>query len=88
MFIVTICFTYEPRCGNILKPGCTATENGHSFTFRILEVEGLYYIYSEIKGGDQLRIYCAADLRYCFRICEKQVFSVFSAVDVTFKCKI
>ena len=45
--------------------------------FRISEVEWLYYLCSENKGADQLRSYCAADLRLCFRkfICKKQVFS-------------
>ena len=43
--------------------------------FRIKVVEGLYYPYSENKGADQLRSYCAADLRLCFRICKKSVFS-------------
>ena len=43
--------------------------------FRILEVEGLYYPHSENKGADQLCSYCAADLRLCFRICKKLVFS-------------
>ena len=43
--------------------------------FRILEVEGVYYLYSENKGADQLRSYCAADLRLCFRICKNPVFS-------------
>ena len=42
--------------------------------FRILEVEGLYYLCSENKGADQLRDYCEADLRLCFRICKKPVF--------------
>ena len=27
------------------------------------------------KGADQLRSYCEADLRLCFRICKKPVFS-------------
>ena len=40
--------------------------------FRIWEVEGLYYLCSENKGADQLRSYCAADLRLCFRICKKR----------------
>ena len=35
--------------------------------FRIKEVEGLYYPCSENKGE--------ADLRLCFRICKKPVFS-------------
>ena len=43
--------------------------------FRIFVVEGLYYPCSENKGADQLRMYCAADLRLCFRICKKPVFS-------------
>ena len=37
--------------------------------------EGLYYLCSENKGADQLRSYCAADLRLCFRICKKPAFS-------------
>ena len=43
--------------------------------FRIKEVEGLYYLFSENKGTDQLRGYREADLRLCFRICIKPVFS-------------
>ena len=46
-----------------------------SLKFRIMVVEGLYYLYSENKGADQLRSYCAADLRLCFRICKNPVFS-------------
>ena len=42
--------------------------------FRILKVEGLYYLCGENKGADQLRSYCAADLGLCFRICKKPVF--------------
>ena len=43
--------------------------------FRIYEVEELYYLYSENKGADQLRGYREADLRLCFRVCKKPVFS-------------
>ena len=43
--------------------------------FRIYEVEGLYYLCSENKGADQLRGDREADLRLCFRICKKNVFS-------------
>ena len=43
--------------------------------FRIWEVGGLYYLCSGNKGADQLRGYREADLRLCFRICEKPVFS-------------
>ena len=43
--------------------------------FQIYKVKGLYYLCSENKGADQLRGYREADLRLCFRICKKQVFS-------------
>ena len=43
--------------------------------FRIYVEEGLYYLCSENKGADQLRGYHKADLRFCFRICKKPVFS-------------
>ena len=45
--------------------------------FRIKVVEGLYYMYlcSENKDADQLRGYREADLRLCFPICRKPVFS-------------
>ena len=36
--------------------------------FWIEKVEELYYPCSENKGADQLRSYCEADLRLCFRI--------------------
>ena len=35
----------------------------------------MYYLCSENKGADQLRGYREADLRLCFRICKKLVFS-------------
>ena len=40
----------------------------------ILKVEELYYPSSENKGADQLRSYCEADLRLCFRLCRLLVF--------------
>ena len=43
--------------------------------FRIYLVEDLYYPCSENKGADQRRGYREADLRLCFRICKKPVFS-------------
>ena len=43
--------------------------------FRIEVVEELYYPCSENKDADQLRGYCEADLRLCFCICKKPVFS-------------
>ena len=42
--------------------------------FRIKQVEGLYYLCREKKGADQLRGYCKADLRLCFRISKTLVF--------------
>ena len=45
-----------------------------SLKFRIQEEEELYYQCSEKKGADQLRSYCEADLRLCFRICRLLVF--------------
>ena len=35
----------------------------------------MYYLCSENNGADQLRSYREADLRLCFRICKKMVFS-------------
>ena len=43
--------------------------------FRIKEVEGLNYLCSENKDADQLCGYREADLRLCFHICKKPVFS-------------
>ena len=43
--------------------------------FRFRKVEGLHYLCNENNGADQLHSYCAADLRLCFRICKKSVFS-------------
>ena len=37
--------------------------------------EGLYFPCSENKGADQLRGYREAELRLCFRLCKKPVFS-------------
>ena len=45
------------------------------FKFLIYEVEGMYYLCNENKGADQLRGNRAADLRLCFCIYKKQVFS-------------
>ena len=43
--------------------------------FRIWEEKELHNPCGENKGADQLRSYREADLRLCFRICEKPVFS-------------
>ena len=57
------------------KPAVHPQKMARGLEFRILEVEGLYYPCSENKGADQLRGYREADLRLCFRICKKPVFS-------------
>ena len=44
--------------------------------FWIQKVEGLYYQCSENKDADQLRGYREADLRLCFRICNKAGFLI------------
>ena len=36
-------------------------------------MEESYYLFSKNKGADQLRSYCATDLRLCFRIYKKPV---------------
>ena len=57
-------------------PACTSTEDGYRLEILDLERRGiLYYPCSENKGADQLRSYCDADLRLCFRICRILVFS-------------
>ena len=42
--------------------------------FWIKKVEESNYPCSENKGADQLRSYCEADLRLCFRLCRLLVF--------------
>ena len=51
-----------------------AQKRARSLKFRIKVEEELYYPSSENKGADQLRSYCEADLRLCFRICRLLVF--------------
>ena len=43
--------------------------------FWIYEVEGLYFLYSENKGADQLHGYREADLHLYFCICKNPFFS-------------
>ena len=58
--------------------------------FQMLEVEGLYYLCSKDKGADQLRDYPTADLhdyhaaelRLCFGIYTKQVYSWCSSYEI------
>ena len=59
------------------KPGCTATEDGKRLEFSVKVVMGLtlYYPYSENKGAEHLCGYRTTDLRLCFRMCKKLVFS-------------
>ena len=58
------------------KPGSTTTQDGYRLEISDLESRGIVlYLCSENKGADQLRSYCAADLRLYFRICKKPVFS-------------
>ena len=76
---------YEPRCGKYRSSGFPTRSDtnravqprkmARGLKFRIEEVEGLYYPCSENKGADQLHGYREADLRLCFRICKKPVFS-------------
>ena len=49
--------------------------------FRIQVEEELYYPSSENKGADQLRSYCEADLRLCFRLGRLLVFPWGSSLD-------
>ena len=63
------------------RPGPTQTglcshiyKQDRSFKFRISEEEKLYYPCSGNKGADQLRSYCKADMRLCFRIGKNPVF--------------
>ena len=70
---------YEPHCE---KPGFPTRSDtnqavqphkmARGLKFRIYEVEGLYYPCSKNKDADQP---CGADLRLCFRICKRLIFS-------------
>ena len=53
------------------------------------EIEGLYYLCTcrEKKGTAKLRSYCAADLRFCFRIFNEKQFSHDRADCVTIEGK-
>ena len=60
-----------------------AKKTARSLKFQIKEEEKLYYPCSENKGADQLRSYCEADLRLCFRIGKIPVLSRRGSFDVT-----
>ena len=49
-------------------------KQARSLKFRNYEEEKLYCWCCENKDADQLCSYCTADLRLCFRICEKSGF--------------
>ena len=76
---------YKPRCEKTglrgFRPGPTQNQAvqphkmARGLKYCIYEEEGLHYPSSENKGADQLRGYREADLRLCFRICKKPVFS-------------
>ena len=51
-----------------------AQKRDRNLKFRKYVEEELYYSSSENKGADQLRSYCEADLRLCFRICRLLAF--------------
>ena len=49
------------------KPGCTSTEDGLSgLKLWNKEIEGLYYLYIENKGADQVRVTAPAQLMRAF----------------------
>ena len=56
------------------KPGCKVTEDGLRLEILDLESRGIVLFYREIKGADQLRSYCEADLRLCFCLYRLLVF--------------
>ena len=57
------------------KPGCIATENSKGLEISDLGSRGICYLCIENEGADKLQGYHAADLRLCFCLCKKQVFS-------------
>ena len=69
----TMCFPTRSDTNRLVQ----AQKRARSLKFRI---EELYHPSSENKGADQLRSYCEADLRLCFRICRLLVFSIIICV--------
>ena len=61
-----------------------AQKRARRVKFRIEVEEELYYPSSENKGADQLRSYCEADLRLCFRLCRLLVFTCGDSYDILF----
>ena len=77
----------DKTCLRSFGPGPTQTRlhrhrrMANGLKFRIKEEEALYYLAIENKVADQLRSnqlrsYCAADLRLCFPIFKNQVYDV------------
>ena len=65
------------------RPGLTQTDlYSHRSRLRIQEEEEFYYPSSKNKGADQLRTYCEADLRLCFRIDKNPVFSLCDSINI------
>ena len=63
-----------PTRSNTNRPA-PSQKMARGLKFRIKVEEQLYYPSSENEGTDQLRGYCEADLRLCFRIGKNPVFS-------------
>ena len=63
-----------PNRSDTNRPAVQAQKRARSLKFQIYVEEELYYPSSENKGADQLRSYCEADLRLCFRLCRLLVF--------------
>ena len=57
------------------KTSSTFTEGGQRLEISDLGSRGIDYLCRENKGADQLRSYCAVDLRLCFPIYAKSLFS-------------
>ena len=58
-------------------------QQARSLKFRIKEEEEVYYPCSENKGANQLRSYCEADMRLCFRLGRVLVFTAEAEGEVT-----
>ena len=69
------------------KLACTITADGKRLEILDLESRGivLRYMCSENKGADQLRSYCEADLRLCFRLCRLLVFPCVGSLNFCLK---
>ena len=94
--LIDILFTFELCCekkrslGFLTRADTNRARQPHKMArglkFLVKDEEGLYYLYSENKGADQLRGYREADLRLCFRICKMLVFSRRGSIHQTFLC--